>query len=183
MPTRVLGVDPGFASLGYAVVDLDDVSETPLCMGVVETKKNNRKQKVLACEDNFVRAQELIRQVHALVTSYDVKAICAEAMSFPRNASTAAKMALAWGAMAALCDYESMPMVQATPQQIKKVVASKRTASKTDIQDALVNRYPEVDRMLDNLAKTKREHAADALGAVVAALDSDVIRMVRKLGK
>lgn len=177
----VLGIDPGFASVGYCIVVLEPEGEVPIALGVIETKKNTRKHKVLACEDNFVRAKSIATSIQTLIHEHNVTAICAESMSFPRNASNAAKMALTWGALAGICEARMLSMVQPTPQTIKKKLTGRRDASKLDIQDALIMRYPDVEPQLKELPKTKREHAADALGAVVASLDSDIIHMARRL--
>jgi Holliday junction resolvasome RuvABC endonuclease subunit len=82
--------------------------------------------------------------------------------------------------LADVCAEQQIPMMQPTPQRIKKALTGRRDASKKDIQDALVSRYPDCEVLLGALAKTKREHAADALGAVVASLDSELVKMARR---
>ena len=183
MPTlpTVLGLDPGFASIGYCIVELVTSREIPLKLGVIETKKNARKQKTLACEDNFMRAKQIAAEIQALIAQHRISVICAESMSFPRNASNAAKIALTWGVLAGICEARMLSMVQPTPQQIKKKLTGRHDASKLDIQEALTARYPIVGTQLKALPKTKREHAADALGAIVASLDSDIIHMARRM--
>jgi Holliday junction resolvasome RuvABC endonuclease subunit len=183
MPTKttqvILGLDPGFASLGYVIARVSDLHV--LSMGVIHTKKSIAKAHVLACEDNFERCRELACLLRNLVSSYSVSVICAEAMSFPRQASVAAKMAMVWGVIADLSFTETIPLVQPTPQRTKKALCGHIKASKEEVQAALVKRFGAVvgDR-LAAMRKGDREHAADALACIVASEDSEVLRMARK---
>ena len=174
----VLGLDPGFASLGYALVALHPVRETILSMGVIRTSKSTAKQGVLAADDNLRRARELWSLINQQLTAVEV--ICAESMSFPRNSQAAAKVAMSWGVIAALAEQRGLPIVQASPQAIKKSLCGVKSASKEEVQAALTARYGALP--LDpKVPKGEHEHAFDALAAVVCCLDSEVLRMARKL--
>lgn len=175
---NVLGIDPGFASVGYAVVCLHPVRETVMKIGVIHTEKSGVKQNVLAADDNLRRAREVFTALN-LQTAW-VTALCAESMSFPRNSQAAAKVAMTWGVIAALAEWKGFPIVQASPQAIKKVLCGAKNASKEDVQQALQMRYGKVPGM-EELSKGDMEHAFDALAAVVCCLDSEVVRMARKM--
>jgi Holliday junction resolvasome RuvABC endonuclease subunit len=193
----VLGLDPGFASLGYALVRLLPDGEEVLALGVLRTEKSEKKRKVLASDDNLRRTCELSRDIHALMAEAGgVRAICAEAQSWPRNASSAVKVALCWGAIAALTQLLGVPLVQATPQEIKKrlgaagmvkgLTEADRLRAKTDskllVAQALRARYGLcLSPMLASIPATKHEHAYDALAALVTCLDSEVLRMARRM--
>lgn len=174
--STVLGIDPGFASVGWAVVEVNASSERVVAMGVIRTQKSNRKQNVLAAADNFRRARELGRQLTKLLVEYDVRVVCAEAMSFPRSSSVAAKMAMCWGVLAQLCESLCLPLVQASPQQIKRVVTGNASASKDDVLTALALRFDNTVGLVGEIPKSMHEHTFDAVGAVVAGLDSEVLR-------
>ena len=177
----VIGLDPGFANLGYSVVTWHKAMLHVIDAGVLHTKKSNKKAKVLASEDNFDRARELARELRKFYVRYDVVAICAESMSFPRQASVAAKMAMAWGVIADLCEDKGTALVQATPQRIKKALCPhlKKGASKEDVQKAACALYPEAAAKINLLKKGDWEHAADALAAIITCADSEVMRLVR----
>ena len=191
----VLGLDPGFANTGWAVVELHPNGEVRIkALGLIETEKAGKKQQVLASNDNFKRAREVSKHIRALLyvpTESDagvpyrlyVQVICAESMSFPRNASTAAKMAMCWGVVADICEDEGLPMLMATPKEIKKAVGSEDT-SKEAVQAALRSRFGEdFDEALvaSGLPKSKHEHPVDALASVVACLDSETLRLMWKV--
>lgn len=174
MSAHVLGVDPGLASLGMARVRLLAVGELVEELRVVRTEPSTRKRKVRAADDNVERLRVLLDAL--IVASQDVVAICSEAQSWPRNAASAIKVGMVWGLLVAVADLRHVPILQVSPQQLKRTVAGSRSASKEQVQTALERRYPELPDW-----PAYREHAADALGAVVACLDDGVILMGRRL--
>lgn len=173
-----LGLDPGFASVGFALVEIHPVRETVVKLGVIHTEKSGAKQNVLAADDNVRRARELFIALNR--EGAWVKVVCAEAMSFPRHAPAAAKMAMGWGVIAALAEMRGWPIVQASPQAIKKSLCGARNASKQDVEHALTVRYGQMP-WAEEVPRGQQEHAFDALAAVVCCLDSEVIRLARKL--
>lgn len=180
-PYHVLGIDPGFASIGFALVEILPEGERVVEVRVVHTDKSDKKRKVRASDDNLRRAQEIYRCFDEIL-HVGVRAICAESMSFPRHATNAAKVAMCWGVLASQAAAKGLPVLQASPQEIKKTLTGVRSASKEAVQEALRARYP---RQLDTFhAKSRKgdlEHGYDAVGAVVACLDSDVIHLLRRL--
>jgi Holliday junction resolvasome RuvABC endonuclease subunit len=186
---RVLGWDGGFEKIGLALVDVD-TSVRLVRLGYIETEKSDKKKSILDAHDNVRRLREICDALVLFAghpSETGVQLICAERFSAPRNASVAAKMALSWGALimyAQLAKPSSLTILQAGPEDLKRAVTGKGTASKADVQAALEARFPSVRdellRVIPN-ARTKWEHPCDALGAVVACLDSDVLRMARTL--
>lgn len=184
-----LGLDPGFASLGYALVCLLPDGKRELVknkmggyvFGVWETEKSDKKRAVKASDDNVRRTRELARLMFSVMAAdYDIKVVCAESMSFPRNSSSAQKMGLGWGAIATAIELLNLPIVQSSPQEIKTQVCGKKDASKQEIQEALSKQYG-LD--LDQFPKTSREHCFDALGAVEAAVDTEFMRLACRMAK
>ncbi len=184
--TIILGLDPGFANLGHTLVKYGpDGKEVPLSMGLFETEKSEKKTKVLSANDNFRRTQEISRFLRSMFDGPHgrVTAVCAEAMSFPRSSSVAAKMAMAWGVIATLTEQFDIPLLQVTPMELKVALTGNKKASKEDVEKSLVDRFPKgsLDALVVDVTASKHEHPFDALGAVVACRDSDVLRMARRL--
>jgi len=185
----VLGIDPGFKNVGYALVRLCRSSEEIVRMGVIRTDKSSKKQRVLASDDNVRRTREIALELLAQLgvgpgnlSDTMVKGLAAESMSFPRNASAAAKMAMSWGVIGCLAALMDLPLVQSSPQAIKKCLCGTRDASKEEVQASLDARYGGVLReRLGKVPRSLLEHPYDALGSVVAGLDSDTFRMARAL--
>ena len=90
----VLGIDPGFASIGYSIGLITSKSVIVRHMGTFRTKKDNSKKKILVADDNIRRTREIAEWLAQTIESWNVKIICAESMSHPRNSSAASKMAL-----------------------------------------------------------------------------------------
>lgn len=183
---RLLGIDPGFASIGFAVVRLYPDREEIESLTVFTTEKAEKKRKVLASDDNFRRARSIAEALGGFLGAPQVEAICAESMSFPRSSSVAAKMAMCWGVLAAFAFNRGIPVLQATPKEIKKKLCGNGSASKDDIEAALVARHGRstIEEALVKgfvTRKGDREHPLDALAAVVACLDSEVVRMARRM--
>lgn len=186
MTPLVIGIDPGFAKVGYSIVRLDRDKLVPITMGILRTKKSDKKLKVLASDDNFRRARELAEALIELATEAsaqgEVVAICAEAKSFPRNASAAAKVAMFWGILALFCVEKGLPLIQARPQEIKKKMCGETSASKEEVQAACRETFgDEISLLVEEIGKSDLEHPYDALAAVVACSDSETLRLARRM--
>lgn len=176
----VIGCDPGLARFGIAIVGLGTITEKVLAVDVYRTAPTPRKRGVLAADDNVRRVRELGQRLLGLIGERRPVAFCAESMSAPRSASSAAKLAMSWGVLGTVAEVAGLPIVQASPQRIKSVVTGNASASKVDVQTALIQRFGEPD-LFAGLRAGDVEHAADAVAAMVACLDFDVIRMARRL--
>lgn len=173
----LLGIDPGFATCGIALVALDKDGERVLRLEVVRTKKSPKKRDVRASEDNVRRIIEIANRVMD-VSGEGVIGICSESQSWPRNSGTSAKLGMVWGVIGTLSVMRGAPVLQATPMEIKKRLCGRGTASKKEVQAALVQRYGALD--LPDPAGV-HEHACDALAAVVACLDAPSVLMARRM--
>jgi crossover junction endodeoxyribonuclease RuvC len=174
----VLGIDPGFAALGLAAVDVTIGEERIVTLAVVRTEKSARKLDVRASDDNMRRACELSVAISDFVARHRPVAIATEGQSWSRDAGVSAKIGMAWGVVAAIASRNGLAVVQASPQRIKNVICRSKTASKDDVILAIEERFPDIEWPKP---KGVVEHAADAIGAVLACLDSPVLQMARKL--
>jgi len=188
---RLLGIDGGFAKIGYCVADYHPADRIllPLELGLVKTDKL-ASFATRACDDNILRAQDIARRLGALLRypaktgAVTVGAVCSEAMSYPRNSTSAAKVSLTWGVLATLCELHSLPIVQAAPQAVKKGLTGRKDASKEDIIQILQAKYPQnpaVIRASEDICKTDQEHPFDALASILCCVDSDVLRGVLRV--
>ena len=83
-----------------------------------------------------------------------------------------------------LVSSRDIPFLQATPMDIKKAVADNKQASKEEIQHTLDMMFDGVPHeLVGSLAKSKREHPYDSLGAIVACWESDPMRAMRAMVK
>lgn len=176
--TVLLGLDPGFASVGLVGLDVD--ADRVVRFDVFRTSKDDRKGRTLAVEDNVRRAREIASWLSRAVVELEPIAIAAEAMSFPRSSSVAAKVALTWGIIATLAERHELAIVQATPQEVKRSLCGRKDAAKDDVADELRRRWPELEVLEEAIPRSQREHPFDALAAAAVALTSDVVRLGRR---
>jgi Holliday junction resolvasome RuvABC endonuclease subunit len=197
----VLGLDPGFAKCGWSIMEIYGKPFRVLAMGTLKTEKSKAKKNVMATDDNFRRAREVAEHLNNLCQGFRVgldeewdrvSMICMESMSHMRNASSMAKVALAYGVVAAMAEVNEIPCVQASPQKIKKVCGwvvpkddpawkkmsetQRKKFSKKAIQDELERRYPETVGLSGGIVEGLREHAFDSIGAIEACRESEVFR-------
>jgi len=179
---RLLGLDVALVNTGWALVHLPTAGGEPPRLagaGVVVTAKGDGDRELHPTLDATRRGAELYRAILDVFAAADPDVVCVEAMSWPRHARATAAMALAWGALSPLI--MARPFVVArTPQVIKRAVTGKKSATKEEVQQALTVRFPELPVVLREVARSRWEHPADALGAVVACLDSDEVRAMAK---
>lgn len=178
----VLGIDPGFAAVGFAVVELAE----PLNVLKLGVWRTNKKRMVKAADDSMRRGREVSAGIitHFIDPKISIAVICIEGVSLPRNASTSFKLGMCYGVIAALAEIHGFPVIQVSPQELKKAVCGNSTASKEEIAAALDVRFgrsfaPEL--VQHGFPAGVHEHAYDALGSVVAGMNSEVFRLVRRL--
>jgi Holliday junction resolvasome RuvABC endonuclease subunit len=174
----VLGIDPGFATCGLAAVDVTPGAERVVELQVVRTEKSKRKLDVRASDDNVRRASELEAALSVCCSRHRPVAL---ACDWPRDATTSAKVGIAWGVVVAVAHRFAIPIVQASPQaqrRIKQALCGSKTATKDDVILAIEQRFPGVQWPEP---PSLREHAADAAAAVLACMDSSALQMARRL--
>ena len=179
MIPNIVGIDPGLASLGWAVAELLPAGPRLLSLGCLRTAPG--KAALLKSEDNLARLRVLWRGLQTLADLKPV-AIAIESQSWPRNASSAAKMAMPWGLICAMAEQLACPVIHISPQALKMAVTGKRDASKDEVEQALNGRagFETLQNLLgrSGLPRGQWEHPVDAAGAIVAALDTEIGRAV-----
>ncbi len=174
----VLGIDSGLASCGVALVRLRPAGEELLKVQVFTSKPSDRKLEVRAADDTGRRARELGAFLEQRIAEAHPVAIALEAPSWPRNAGSAAKLGVAFGVVFGLAELHRLPIVMATPMDVKLSATGSKVATKDDVIQAVETRFPGI---LWPPQTTLWEHAADACAVVLACLDSEALRMARRL--
>ncbi len=177
----ILGLDPGLANMGYSIAEKGEGFIRVVEMGYFGSAKSDKKTHTRAASDNVRRWQEAVRYLDPLFARVD--AVCAEAASFVRNASTMHQIGGTWGVVATLCEMYEHPLIESTPQSIKKTLAGANNATKEQVQEALDEMFGhclgEV-HLKGVKARSKWEHPYDGLGSIITGIDSDVVRAAYK---
>ena len=106
----ILGIDPGYAILGYGIIDSDGKSIKPVDFGVVETTKN---------ESFPQRLERLYLGTRQLIELYRPEHIVFEELFFARNTKTAIQVSAGRGVALLAAQQSGAPLYEYTPMQIK----------------------------------------------------------------
>ena len=181
---RMIGVDPGLRHIGisFGVFHPDSGLEVRK-VWYFGTKKGDKKLGIRAKADDLRCLNEIVTAVDEIFRHHpaDVYSF-EECPSIRQNATSTRKVALAWGAIYALACRRDSVVLEYGPKTLKKAVVGKASASKTEMIQALEERHPALKNY--KLAKTKREHIADACAALeVATSDPAVVGLAKAYGK
>lgn len=148
---RILGIDPGYAIVGYGLIEYDKGKLIPLDYGAVETPAK------LSTTERLIMIEKGITDI---VTDFKPDEIAVEELFFNTNITTGIKVAQARGVVLLSCAKLCGKLFEYTPLQIKSTVTGNGTAAKTQIQFMV--------RSLLRLRETpKPDDAADALAAAI----------------
>lgn len=147
----VLGIDPGYAILGYGVIEAEGMKLRAVDCGVIETKSDMRFPE---------RLERLFAGTRALIERFRPDHIAFEELFFYRNTTTALQVAAARGVAILASQQAGLPLFEYTPMQIKLSVTGDGHADKLQMQSMV--------KLLLKLQKVpKPDDAADALGVAI----------------
>jgi len=120
----ILGIDPGFARAGWAVIEAQSSRFKIKNCGCIETSKDTASQERLA---------DVYKQVCALIKKYKPDALAIEELFFTSNAKTAFKVGEARGVIVLAGALQEIPVFSYTPLQVKIAVTGYGKADKTQV--------------------------------------------------
>ena len=118
---RIIGIDPGYAITGFAVVDYNGNHFELIKSGAIETK---------AGVPLPVRLTKIYDDMQLLVNEYKPDAISIEELFFNRNTTTAIGVAQGRGAVLIIAAKNNIPIYEYTPLQVKQGVVGYGRADK-----------------------------------------------------
>jgi len=149
----VLGVDPGTATTGYSLLEVNGKGLVPIEFSLIETKKNLEQAERLS-----IIYEQILKIIK--LGKPDVMAI--EKIFFAANAKTAIAVGQAQGVMFLAAQKLALPVVEYAPGTIKKVVSGDGRANKKKMQQSLRKIFGASIRSKAR-KKTHFDNAADAL--------------------
>lgn len=157
---RILGIDPGLATMGWGVVDSDGKRNQLVQCGAVITPPDMPMHE---------RLHKIFLDVSCLCNTYAPDEIVFEELFFAKNVTTALNVGAARGCALCACSEYGKPMYEYTPMQIKQAVTGYGKADKLQVQQMV--------KMLLNLPAIIRPD--DAADAVAAALTHAAARRMK----
>ena len=113
----ILGIDPGVASTGWAVLDKDKL----IASGCIKTSKK---------DDFSCRLSQIYQEVAEICSRWSVADLAIEEIFFAKNAKTALKVAQVMGAIKTAAQNNGVRVFGYTPLQIKIAVVGYGRAEK-----------------------------------------------------
>ena len=147
----ILGIDPGYAILGYGVLEADGRKVRPLDYGVVETKVGTPFPE---------RLDMLYAGVNELLRLYKPDCAVFEELFFYHNATTAIQVGAGRGVAMLAAQQGGIPLYEYTPMQIKQAVVGTGAADKRQVA-YMVRTLTQLDH------DPHPDHAADALACAI----------------
>ncbi len=184
-----LGVDPGLANCGFALVA--ETAEGNLKIvhtHLVTTHRELSDDPTARISDDDTRRMVLIqRAMVGLLGEYKPALIGIETYVpiAGKGGNGAYKVGAVYGAVHALATSANRPVYAATPQDIRRALLGSPSGTKKDIERAIGMVCTGVTQALEKHKKSDREHVADAIAHAVYALDRTRVtrRMAQQLRK
>ena len=160
---RILGIDPGYATIGFGLVEAAGGGARMLSYGVITTPAGLPLSK---------RLYQISRDMEELIGRLKPDAMSVEELFFRTNITTG--IAVAHGRGVILCAAEKcgVPLYEYTPSQVKMCVTGYGRAGKRQVMD-MTRRILKLD------AIPRPDDAADALGLALCHARSITSRLPR----
>jgi crossover junction endodeoxyribonuclease RuvC len=163
---RVLGVDPGLARLGLAVVDVEGRRADLIWAGAVDTVPGSEESE---------RLRRLCVAVRGAIATHRPASVAVERVAWNRNHVSALTVARATGAIMVVAADAGLPVTEYGPSEVKMAVTGMGNADKAQVRRAL----EKVHGLRDVPAQAD---AADAVAVALTHLVGARLRDLARLG-
>jgi crossover junction endodeoxyribonuclease RuvC len=144
---RILGLDPGIATVGFGIVDTEKNRQRLVACGVITTPAHTPLTQ---------RLDQIYTDLEELIRTYQPEVMSVEELFFNTNITTGISVAQGRGVIL-LCAFRSgLRIYEYTPLQVKQAVVGYGRAEKKQVMDM-------VRRILGLSAPPKPDDAADAV--------------------
>ena len=148
---RILGIDPGYAIVGYGVLEFDNVRFKTVNYGAITTKPETPFDK---------RLEEIYTDMCKVLDTFKPDCMSIEKLYFNTNTTTAIDVAQARGVIVLSAAQRDVPIFEYTPLQVKKAVTGYGAAEKHQVQEMTKN-------ILGLKVIPKPDDTADALAMAI----------------
>lgn len=121
----ILGIDPGYDRMGWAIGFLERGAWTKLAYGCIQTDSK---------DSLFKRYQEIDVRLQKIIDKFEPSVLAIESLFFFKNKKTALKVSEVRGVILSACFRNGMEIFEYTPIQIKQAVTGHGQASKDGVE-------------------------------------------------
>ena len=144
---RILGIDPGIATIGFGVVDSEKSSQKLINCGVISTPAHTSLSS---------RLEQIYDDMCQLIELFKPEAVSIEELFFNTNTTTGIAVAHGRGVILLACRKAGLKVYEYTPLQVKQAVVGYGRAEKAQVMDM-------VKRICHLPAPPKPDDAADSV--------------------
>ena len=148
---RILGIDPGYAIVGFGVLDYNRQIFTPVEYGAIFTEAHT---------DFNERLKSIFDDMEYIIEKYKPDCMAIERLYFTTNQKTAIDVAQARGVINLAAARKNLPVYEYTPLQVKQSVVGYGKAEKKQVMDM-------TKRILKLHDVPKPDDTADALAIAI----------------
>lgn len=144
----ILGIDPGFARLGYGIIDYTNGKYKVLEYGTISTEAHTKLEE---------RLMKINIDLNQIISKYKIDVASIEELFFNTNTKTAIHVAEARGVIMYTLVAKNIKISEYTPLQVKQALVGYGRADKIQVKE-MVKRYlklndmPKLDDTTDALA-------------------------------
>ncbi|MCL2368433.1 MAG: crossover junction endodeoxyribonuclease RuvC [Oscillospiraceae bacterium] len=157
----ILGIDPGYATVGFGIIQGDRVRQKLVTYGAIRTP---------AGEPIAARLKQIYDDATLLIGQFAPEAMAIEQLFFNTNTTTAMAVAQARGVLLLAAETLGVPIFEYTPLQVKNAITGYGRAEKKQMME-MVRRLLSMDHI------PKPDDAADALAVSLCHMRSATNRM------
>lgn len=143
----ILGIDPGYAIVGFGVLQSEGGSQSLLACGAINTPAGLALPK---------RLLQIADDLDELIRRFNPDAMAVERLYFGNNVTTGIGVAQARGVILITAERQGIPIYEYDPSQVKMAVVGYGKAEKRQVMDM-------TKRLLHLKAVPKPDDAADAV--------------------
>lgn len=145
---KILGIDPGYAIVGWGVVDYKNNHFAPMDFGAVLTQAHTPFNE---------RLEIIYNELSAVISKNKPEVISIEKLFYNSNQKTVIDVAQARGVIMLLAQQNRLPVYEYTPLQVKQSVVGYGRAEKKQVQQMIkkilsLEKVPKPDDTADALA-------------------------------
>ena len=161
---RILGIDPGYAIVGFGILDSGRGQTSLLCCGAINTPAGVPMPR---------RLMQIGEDLETLIRDYAPDVMAIEELFFNTNVTTGIGVAQARGVILATAARLGVEIFEYTPSQVKQAVVGYGKAEKRQVMDM-------TRRLLNLSAIPKPDDAADAVAVALCHARSRTSRLYQR---
>ena len=150
---RIIGIDPGLASVGYGIIDEIEGKKIMIDCGIIETKSTQKEEE---------RLVEISNDLSSIIKKWNPNSAAVEKFFFYRSSTTISVVQARGVIMMTLGKYK-LPIQEFPPMQIKLAVTGYGHSDKNEVLNSVIHE-------LNLTSPPKPDDAADALAIALTGI-------------